>query len=579
MQKWENSRCERNNFMKVKEYKTNKLIEGILNFNLATKATQTKSMNRRKVNEFIEEYLIREDYDDFVRSFLEELISQGGPKHPDILHFYIRLFLGINIPRKKICPEHHAPFTYVSNMFFEKIRNSIAFANRTGGKTLNIAILNHCDMIFKEGCEIASAGATKDQAAKMYKYFTGFHNKNQYLQDYYSREPTKQYSEYKNLSSLEIITGSVKGLNSPHPQKARIDEVELMDWEVLQEGLSMSISSNEIMGQNTFSSTRKYEAGTMQKLLDVASDQPDRFKVYGWCIWEVMEKCTRECKDDKQHGTCPILEQCNGKAKKCAGFYKVDDFIDKAVLLDKDVLEAQWFNKKPSRQIYVYGDYWDREVNFIPRKELKGEVYKVGAIDFGSSPGHPFVFKIYLCDCNEYKKAVERSEADEIIREKVKYYLSYEYRSGKDTIEGHANKIKDAPGFTADMPIFADPSAKQQRIDLEELYGINTYEADNAVEAGIEKVRSHLQNGQAGSHYFIFDDYYDCEEIDIVGTDVEFERYKYRRTKEGHINKKEPLKTDDHGMDCDRYAISSSIVYFREVFFPIEEDISGGFWE
>ncbi|KKK67881.1 hypothetical protein LCGC14_2949660, partial [marine sediment metagenome] len=55
-------------------------------------------------------------------------------------------------------------------------------------------------------------------------------------------------------------------------------EVELMDWEVLQEGLSMSISRDDglgnensvIMGQNTFLSTRKYDSGTFQRLLDQA---------------------------------------------------------------------------------------------------------------------------------------------------------------------------------------------------------------------------------------------------------------------------------------------------------------------
>lgn len=564
------------------KYSSEQLLNGILKYNALPILRQNTSIIRQKVNRLMREFELRDDKNNWLSMFLTELIKQGGPKHPDVLHFYIRVYLNYSIPRKKICPEHGSPFTFISDMFFERVRNSVAFANRTGGKTLNIALLNQCDMTFKEGCEIASAGSTKDQAGKMYRYFTGFHNSNQLLYNLYSREPIKQYSEYKNLSSIEIITGSIKGLNSPHPNKARIDEVELMDWEVLQEGLSMSQSSNTVMGQMAFSSTRKYESGTMQRLLDLAESQSKKskhfFKIYSWCIWEVLEKCTHDCKNDIKYGLCPIIEICAGKAKKCAGFYKIDDFIDKAVLLDKDILEAQWFNKRPSRQIYVYGDYWDRSIHFIPRKELTGEVHKVGALDFGSSPGHPFVFKIYLCDCTNFKKAVERSDADEIIREKVKYYLSYEYRSGKATMEEHANRIKEATGYYKGMPIWADPSASQERIDLQDLYGIETFEADNAVETGIEKVRSHLQLHRGEANYYIFDDYLDCNELELVGTDVEFERYKYKRTKEGQINKKEPMKIDDHGMDCDRYAISSSMLYFREMFTPVNETMESDFW-
>lgn len=718
----------------MNKYSSEQLLNGILKYNALSIPKQNTATIRQKVNKLMKEFESREDKNNWLSMFLTELIKQGGPKHRDVLHFYIRVYLGYNIPRKKICPEHGSPFAFISDMFFERVRNSVAFANRTGGKTMNIALLNQCDMAFKEGCEIASAGSTKDQAGKMYRYFTGFHIANQILYSLYAREPIKQFSEYKNLSSIEIITGSVKGLNSPHPNKARIDEVELMDWEVLQEGLSMSMSTDKVMGQNTFScitgdtlletskgvfsifdliniknkgnikcynlynnkfqfskinkiwktkidkvylikykwfdtnrnekfgelkctsdhliltkqhlyfetiknyaweyswkqaidlkidqvllnnhtivsveyygvedvydievekyhnfvtgdglvlhnSTRKYESGTMQRLLDLAEAQSKKskgfFKIYSWCIWEVLERCNRDCKADPVYGLCPILEVCNGKAKKCAGYYKLDDFIDKAVLLDKDILEAQWFNKRPSRQIYVYGDYWDRTVHYIPRKELTGEVHKIGALDFGSSPGHPFVFKIYLCDCTNFKKAVERSEPDEIIREKVKYYLSYEYRSGKATMEEHANRIKDATGYYKGMPIWADPSASQERIDLQDLYGIETFEADNAVETGIEKVRSHLQLYRGQANYYIFDDYLDCNELELVGTDVEFERYKYKRTKEGQINKKEPMKMDDHGMDCDRYAISSSMVYFREMFTPINETMESDFW-
>ena len=116
-------------------------------------------------------------HDDLFNHLLEHNI-----KDDEVLHWYIKEYLDFYIPREATCKIHNplyhkfdyphcAPFDYISDMFFQRCRNSIAFANRTGGKTRNVAILNHLDMAFKADCEVASAGAIKDQATKVYRYF------------------------------------------------------------------------------------------------------------------------------------------------------------------------------------------------------------------------------------------------------------------------------------------------------------------------------------------------------------------------------------------------------------------------
>jgi len=325
----------------------------------------------------------------------------------------------------------------------------------------------------------------------------------------------------------------------------------------------------------------------MQRLLDLAAADKRKvggFKIYNWCIWEVLERCDRECKADKKYGDCVIWEVCKGKAHRCNedGFYQIDDFIDKVMLLDKDTLDTQWFNKRPSKQIFVYGDYWNREKHMISRFDFdmsSQNIIVIGGIDFGSSPGHPFVYKEFICDCTEFKKEAESlNYSDQEIRNKITFYLNYEYRSGSDTLEAHANKIKKSPHWQPEMLIFADPSAKQERVDLESIYGIRTIEANNAVVSGIDNVRSHLQFRGGMAHYYIFNDYFDASDVGLVGTDVEFESYKFRRTKEGKINPKEPEKINDHGMDIDRYVISTSTVYLKEVFMPLYESIDEEEW-
>src|SRR4030042_1937957 len=293
----------------LKDIRSGVLADNIIEFN---KQVPKDVLSRKKFNLLLEEFLIREDHTVYLGEILDNFLKDNI-RHPDTLHFYIRAYLGYYIPRKRFCRKHVSPFAFVCDMFFENVRNSIAFASRTGGKTLNISILNHLDMAFKPQCEITSAGSTITQAGKMYQYFTQFHSQNHYLNDLLFKDPTKSKSVYKNGSSIEIITGSMNGLNSPHPNKARIDEVELMEWDVLQQGLSMSISSNGVMAQNCFSSTRKEESGTMQRLLDKATTDKRTtggFKIYKWCIWEVLEKCNRKCKKDPVFGDC-ILPSVN----------------------------------------------------------------------------------------------------------------------------------------------------------------------------------------------------------------------------------------------------------------------------
>lgn len=257
------------------------------------------------------------------------------------------------------------------------------------------------------------------------------------------------------------------------------------------------------------------------------------------------------------------------------------------ILLDKDTADAEWFNLKPSRQVLVYGDYWREELHEIEEFNWRGTnrvVELVGGIDFGSSPGHPFVYCLYAADCTDFKAEIEELEYEEdLVRQKITFYLLYEYRSGKDTLEAHADKIKESPLWHAGIPIFADPSAKQERIDLEETHGIVTLEANNAVESGINFLRAHLQpvrkDGKQAAHYYVVSGYFDCNEQDLVGTANEFNMYKYRRLKDGKVNRKDPEPINDHGLDVARYVVATSTAYFKKAFMPDFEEVEqGGYW-
>lgn len=458
---------------------------------------------------------------------------------------FIRLAYGCALPKKVITPGHKAPFQFVSDLFYERVKNALAFANRNGGKTWDVAILNHLDMVLKGECEVASAGATLDQANKCYRYFQEFSAKQWFRNfcDHFQEQTGRQFvkkniqskTEFGNGSIQEIITGSEKGLRGPHPHKARIDEVDEIEWEILQTGLSMARSSEGIRGQNTFTSTRQKAKGSMQRLLDESGTKG--IEVYEWNIWESLEKCPRRCMDDPVHGNCPVYTYCKGKAHHCAGFYKIDDFIDKVRILDRDTFETEWENKKPSKHKLVYHQF-DHSRHVMTPKRLLSMFgipepsrfwYCISSLDFGSSPGHPFV----------YLKFLQLPSGA--------WLQFYEYFAEQRLLMDHAKAIKSSPRYMSGDPIYSDWDA-QDRLELKN-YGVRTKPAVKDVVSGLDFVGSML-NGFPPAEEPMLYVWHTCHQ-----TISEYGSYSWPKDGSGRIDRSGvPKKEHDHAMDATRYA-------------------------
>lgn len=472
------------------------------------------------------------------------------PKTDDELHEFIRLAYGSTLPRKVMTPGHKAPFDFVSDLFFERVKNALGFASRNGGKTWALAILNHLEMLFKAGVEITSSGSTLNQADKCYEYFQGFcalpwfvKLSDQYQQYTGRKLLTKAIQSstiMSNGSKLDIITASEKGFRGPHPQKNRVDEIDLIEWPVLQSGLSMAagkeIQGKTVRGQNVFTSTRQYPNGPMQRLLDEAHEKG--IEIYQWNVWEVVERCTRRCKADTTYGDCPIYAQCMGKAHHCDGFYKVEDFIEKARMLDKESFDVEWKNERPERGKLIY--QFDSTRHVLGPEQLRrmtGSAYPqphwtiVSGIDFGSSPGHPFAY-VKICQ----------------LPSNGAWLLFYEYQKEQDLLRNHAEQIKGSPLFRPGETIYADHDA-QDRLELLN-YGVHTLPAYKDVETGIDYLRS-LLNGYPPHFTPSFYVWHTCKT-----TIREFGSYQRKLMADGTVDPSGRVqKTNDHNLDAARYAI------------------------
>lgn len=181
-------------------------------------------------------------YDFLLVSQLEYLLENGGPRTDAKLHEFIRLYLGFDVPQHAHCPNHVAPFSFIADQFFDRVESCLGFANRSGGKTQEVAILNACDMIFKAGVEICSAGAVNSQAKRGWDYLCGMiMGCSDYFELIYGSPPMikKDTLYLPNGSNAQIVTASFAGLNSPHPNRTRIDEVELIHFDLITESMCL----------------------------------------------------------------------------------------------------------------------------------------------------------------------------------------------------------------------------------------------------------------------------------------------------------------------------------------------------
>src|SRR5580765_6789405 len=79
---------------------------------------------------------------------LQRQSDQKGPKTDDELHTWILKNLKMNIPRVAVCEGHQAPFSFIADLYFERVTAAVAMANRGGSKTASSAILHLLNSLF-----------------------------------------------------------------------------------------------------------------------------------------------------------------------------------------------------------------------------------------------------------------------------------------------------------------------------------------------------------------------------------------------------------------------------------------------
>jgi hypothetical protein len=325
----------------------------------------------------------------------------------------------------------------------------------------------------------------------MYEYLTNFFYKG--FEGFLDGDVLKDKCRFTNNSAVEVLTQSATSVRGQHIHKLRCDEVELFDPDVfsaakfttqsLVRRSSSEGGTDRILAAMEIISTMHRPYGLMQQAVSSAAKLGT--PVFKWCLWEVIEKCT-----DRTCSQCPLWGDCQGCAKKAAGYLKIDDCITAMRRSSRASWESEMLCKKPSLENVVFGEFDPaihvKPVDYDPNLPL----YRT--LDFGFV--NPFV-----CLWIQVDKDGAISVIDEYIRSRA-------------TIDVHTAEIKSRtpcpeinvattfcdPAGTGANDVTGTSAVKELRT-----HGIITKFRKSSIHEGIELIRSAIKTGDSRSRLVI----------------------------------------------------------------------------
>lgn len=465
---------------------------------------------------------------------LRKIISS---KDKDALWEWIKEFFNLEIPKIAICKDHCSPFDFISDYVFANFKDSIVLANRSGGKTIAFGVLDTLMSFLMDKTEIATVGAIQAQAKKGYRYFQSFARKFPFSSNVIRH--TMDRSELHNDSVVQIVTGTMSGVNSPHPQLLFLDEIDLMRWDILQQALSMAQSNHGVEARTVLTSTRKFGMGPMQRLIEEKEKRD--YKFYQWCVWETMEKMpTDPVKRKRIFDVFGILPD---KIDQVNGYYTWSDAISKYKNLDTETWETEWLCLRPGMEGIIYGTAYSDDNNIIADPEWtplgkKGHFYLTE--DFGSSEDHPdVVLLIWIPESFDRIIVVDElymenygtdqiwDAVDEMLAKYGQWLPNLKIQKA-GTIQGWTYDIH---GKTEAMDRIAKGAPMMESSEDSTRY---------LVENGISGLKKFLETGRL------------MITQKCIQLRAEFLSYKRKKNIDGTYSKL-PVKSNDHGPDALRY--------------------------
>lgn len=316
-----------------------------------------------------------------------------GPQTDEELLDAVEQLTGYHVPRVAVCTEHghKSPAQTFCDLYFERVSDVLWIGNRGGGKTTNSGFLHGAKGHWNEGYSSALAGAQAHQGQRGYAEFKRFirHVGSSILKTLLSK------TTWDNGSLTEVLGGTQRALNGPHPVFAQLDEAELISsLAVFQEFLNMAQSTDKYQRQQLLTSTRKRAHGVVQGIvkevqLALRNGDTPPWRVDIFCVFETMARVPG-CRTAPENAGKPESELCqcqtvvkgewtdgpnkgqprsfasvcNGKAARADGFVQLADIHRRFLQLSESVWQAQQECLTPDVEGVVHK--WVRDKHRLP---------------------------------------------------------------------------------------------------------------------------------------------------------------------------------------------------------------------
>lgn len=312
------------------------------------------------------------------------------PRTPDELHRFVRVALGLNVPRAPLIPGSSPPFEYLTHAYFEPLaadknvtnRDAVVWANRGGGKTMLGAAATLLDLLFKPGIQVRVLGGSLEQSSKMHEHLLTLLDR-PWFRDLLEGEPTQRRVALINGSRVQLLAGSQRSVRGVRVHKLRCDEVEEFDPDVWEAAQMVTRSGNcggkRVHGAVEALSTMHRPFGLMSSITrGCATHAPGAPRLFKWTALDVIERCpsSRDC------DACVLWEDCRGQARQAQGFIPVGDLVQQWRRTSRRAWSSEMMCREPEVKDCVYAEFDPKHhvCEIVPEVERGGWI---GGMDFG----------------------------------------------------------------------------------------------------------------------------------------------------------------------------------------------------
>lgn len=214
-------------------------------------------------------------------------MSIPRPRTDDELKAFLANTLGIRLPCTSVCKGHSNPFAAFSDAFFAKTPVTLWIASRGfGGKTFNMGALAMAEALTLRA-DVTLLGGSGEQSERVHEYLKEFWELPNAPIAALASDASAKRSKLIWGNKVVALMASNKSVSGPHPQRLRVDEVDLVDMKLLDQALGQPMTKRGVEAHVLLSTARYFAEGTLSELVKRAAEKG--WGIHEWCWREVVE--------------------------------------------------------------------------------------------------------------------------------------------------------------------------------------------------------------------------------------------------------------------------------------------------